>query len=608
MTDSFRRHTSSLPVVIVLAGLCWFALGCGLFGEGRQETVPTPEPDFEATISAALQNVRAAQQAADPTLTPTAEPIATMAPSPTAPAAATGDQVAALSVVSPDARWGDLFTTFTEAEQSCIRDELGDEQLAAALESSIYHEEETQEWEVAIFDCLGQETAAALYHAFIVAQMGQEVELTAENTACFQDLLVEADVAALVAGSGPDATPAQAEAMFGFFFGLASCIPEMMGAGAGPPSGGDDGALWSHATGGWVSMEPTVVDDVVYAGSADQRVYALDAITGNELWNFATDGAVNSTPAVVDGVVYVGSNDNHLYALDAATGAMLWSHDTGAWVQSTPAVSGGMVYSTALIDGAPRVVALNASSGARVWTAQLPHAPDPEFSLTVAGGLVYVPGTDFGELHALEAATGEIAWTSSVGSGYVRSAPTVLDGVVYQTVVNEAYALDEPTGEVIWRYGTERYPARDFPALVVDGVYYLSPDEFVHALDAATGELRWTYQAMSPVNAAPVVADGRLFAATEGGQVVALDAATGAELWTITTEGTGLQSLTVAEGVLYLESDLGDLMAIDASDGSHVWNIQKGYVSGVRAYTVHEGVVYFGALPSGVRAYAAPGP
>ena len=144
-------------------------------------------------------------------------------------------------------------------------------------------------------------------------------------------------------------------------------------------------------------------------------------------------------PRWSNGVVYVGSNDNHLYALDAATGAMLWSHDTGAWVQSTPAVSGGMVYSTALIDGAPRVVALNASSrGARVWTAQLPHAPDPEFSLTVAGGLVYVPGTDFGELHALEAATGEIAWTSSVGSGYVRSAPTVLDGVVYQTVVNEA--------------------------------------------------------------------------------------------------------------------------------------------------------------------------
>ena len=64
----------------------------------------------------------------------------------------------------------------------------------------------------------------------------------------------------------------------------------------------------------------------------------------------------------------------------------------------------------------------------------------------------------------------------------------------------------------------------------------------------------------------------------------------------------------MVDGVLYLESDLGDLMAIDASDGSHVWNIQKGYVSGVRAYIVHDGVVYFGALPSGVRAYAAPGP
>ena len=38
------------------------------------------------------------------------------------------------------------------------------------------------------------------------------------------------------------------------------------------------------------------------------------------------------------------------------------------------------------------------------------------------------------------------------------SPPAVLDGVVYLTAVNTAYALDEATGKEIWSYGTEMCP------------------------------------------------------------------------------------------------------------------------------------------------------
>ena len=34
-------------------------------------------------------------------------------------------------------------------------------------------------------------------------------------------------------------------------------------------------------------------------------------------WKFATDGSVISSPAVVNGVVYAGSQDKNVYALDA---------------------------------------------------------------------------------------------------------------------------------------------------------------------------------------------------------------------------------------------------------------------------------------------------
>ena len=532
--------------------------------------------------------------------------------SPELPSATPQDLLSRLLAGDPQAldrntRWGDLFITLTGPAQACIRSGLSEGQLASAMAAPIYREGETEEWEVVIFGCLDRETAAAVFYFIFAARLGLEDVVDDETASCIRDLLATMDIPALVAGSLPDAQGEEVGAVLQFWFGLVACFIQAGGLSPEVPSEQDESRLWSFATDGWVSAAPAIADGVVYVGSDDHRVYALYAATGTELWRFTTGDVVKSTPTVSDGVVYVGSNDHRLYALDAATGGELWSHDTGAWVQSSPTVKDGVVYSSALVDGEPRVVALDASSGAPSWTAQQPHAFDPDFAPTVAGGKVYVPGAEYGVFHALDAADGGIAWTASVGS-YVKTRPTMLDGVVYLTVVNEAYALAESTGEAIWSYGTGRYPARDFPALVVDGVYYLSPDEVLNALRADTGETLWTYQANAHISTAPVVADGMVFAATEDWEIFAVDASTGAELWTITAEGRGLQSLTVSEGVLYLESDLGNLMAIDASNGHPIRDYQKGYFLGLTNYTVQDGVVYFGSFPNEVHAYTAPEP
>ena len=60
---------------------------------------------------------------------------------------------------------------------------------------------------------------------------------------------------------------------------------------------------------------------VVYVGSSNGDVYALNAGTGAKLWTYATGGSVISSPAVANGMVYVGSYGNNLYALDARTGS-----------------------------------------------------------------------------------------------------------------------------------------------------------------------------------------------------------------------------------------------------------------------------------------------
>lgn len=45
-----------------------------------------------------------------------------------------------------------------------------------------------------------------------------------------------------------------------------------------------------------------------------------------------------------ESVVYVGSGDGTLYALDAASGAKQWVYQTGSSIYSSPAVAGGAVY------------------------------------------------------------------------------------------------------------------------------------------------------------------------------------------------------------------------------------------------------------------------
>jgi len=65
---------------------------------------------------------------------------------------------------------------------------------------------------------------------------------------------------------------------------------------------------------------PTVINDKVYVGSSNHKVYCLDANTGLKLWTFLTNDFVYSSPAVAYGKVYIGSNNCKLYCLDADTG------------------------------------------------------------------------------------------------------------------------------------------------------------------------------------------------------------------------------------------------------------------------------------------------
>ena len=133
----------------------------------------------------------------------------------------------------------------------------------------------------------------------------------------------------------------------------------------------DNQTLWVFKTSGKVWSSPAVVNGMVYFGSFDKNVYAVNVNSGKQVWIFPTGGTIYPSPAVFNNIVYIGSNDHNLYALNAKSGALVWNYKTGGEVQTSPAVSSGIVYFGSHDD---RLYALNATSGAFIWVFSLAAA------------------------------------------------------------------------------------------------------------------------------------------------------------------------------------------------------------------------------------------
>jgi outer membrane protein assembly factor BamB len=64
---------------------------------------------------------------------------------------------------------------------------------------------------------------------------------------------------------------------------------------------------------------------VVFVGSYDGKLYALNATSGAYLWSYLTGDMVVSSPAVAEGNVYVGSYDHVVYAFGSPVSVQTYS-------------------------------------------------------------------------------------------------------------------------------------------------------------------------------------------------------------------------------------------------------------------------------------------
>ena len=187
------------------------------------------------------------------------------------------------------------------------------------------------------------------------------------------------------------------------------------------------------------------------SGARDGFVVAMDAFTGKERWRFKA-GAIESSLLIVDGLVYFGSWDGKVYALNAKNGRLVWTYQTDDRITSSPAYAGRTIYVG--VDSG-RVYALRARTGKLRWRAssftRLGRREYFYATPTVAYGRVFIGNTD-GIVYAFGASSGRTLWAQRAGT-YVYTGAAVWRRTVYVgTFDGWVVALDAATGRRRWRY------------------------------------------------------------------------------------------------------------------------------------------------------------
>jgi outer membrane protein assembly factor BamB len=337
--------------------------------------------------------------------------------------------------------------------------------------------------------------------------------------------------------------------------------PNHTGVYSGPELRQFHRVKWKFPTGNRVVSSPVIHGKVIYFGSDDGNIYAVDAESGRHLWKCGTNGAVASSPAVENGTLFATSYDGKLYAVNVETGAIKWKFGT---------------------------------EGERHFEAKGLHGMQPKnqtmadpFDIYLSSPVVVQDAVYFGSgdgnLYSVNADSGELNWKFKTGD-VIHASPAYADGLIYfGSWDSYFYAVDAANGKEMWRFHGGEDPLlhnqvgfQSSPA-IVDGVIYTGcRDSNVYALDAITGKEKWrSFNELSWVNASPAVVQGKvLFATSDSSLFRIVDAATGKELVKQQEKAFVFSSPAVVGTTVLIGVLNGTLTARDLETGNLLWDYQ----------------------------------
>jgi outer membrane protein assembly factor BamB/tRNA A-37 threonylcarbamoyl transferase component Bud32 len=274
--------------------------------------------------------------------------------------------------------------------------------------------------------------------------------------------------------------------------------------------------LWKYQTDGGIVSRPAILNDSVFIGSEDSRLHVVSRRTGSLQWTYYTKGPVRSSPFPAHGHIFIGSDDWAIHAINISGGRGIWQIETSAEVRSTPFVAQDAVYAG---NESGEFYCLDFRGGIK-WRYKTKRAITS--SPTITDGLVLFCSLD-SHLYALDTKSGYLVWRFKMDRGSISS-PCVADGLIFTgSIDGNIYCVNLNSAKEVWRFQTE-HQITGSPIIVGDRLYCGSVDGNLYCLDHQTGQLHWKFKTNNPITATPAAQNGMIFIGSTDKQFYALPA------------------------------------------------------------------------------------
>ena len=315
-----------------------------------------------------------------------------------------------------------------------------------------------------------------------------------------------------------------------------------------PGSGSTGGIkpLWSFKCEDEVRGTPAISQGVLYVGSYDNNLYALNAADGKFQWKYPTEGGVVSRPLVADGNVYFGSEDKRLHVVGVRSGKVVWTYHTNGPVRSSPQIAEGHVF---IGSDDMDLHAVNLNTGRMAWRFEAPGVI--RSTPFILNELIYF-GCESGDLYAVDY-RGELRWRFHAKRAITASATGTDQALFVTSVDSTLYALDPRNGWVLWRFRLGKASISS-PCMSDDLVFAGASDGFIYAVEARTSKEAWRFRTEHQVNGSPVIYKDSLYCGSVDGTLYCLEYRTGRLRWKFGSEGAITGTPLVYDDIVYVGS------------------------------------------------------
>jgi len=203
---------------------------------------------------------------------------------------------------------------------------------------------------------------------------------------------------------------------------------------------------------------PMLADGVLYVGSGDGSLHAVDAAAGKRVWRFEGKGKVRSDAAVDAGRVYFAAFGGLVFAVDRKTGKEVWRKDTRGDNTSSPVLVGDVL----VVGNRNGIIAgLKPSTGENVWRLGLWGSATESSAVPAGDGLFAIGSSDLRRVTLADSKDGRVVWRADI-FGVAWPRPAVAGKFIYASALaavpyeirhrGSLSALDRATGRMVWRW------------------------------------------------------------------------------------------------------------------------------------------------------------